>query len=1113
MLTVLTGRSRRLWPRVLAEIGQALDGGEDRLFLITPDQYTLQAELELVEKLNLPGLMQVEVLSPSRLLSRVFTLAGSPQRVRIDARGKAMMLADVIRRSKKELVYYGGAAERQGFAERLSSDIANLKAAGKGPRQVAEGAMTLPEASALRGKLQDMALLYERYEARLEGAFLDGEDAQQALLERLPQSGLLEGAGVWLYGFDLIAPPLMRQIAVMAREARFVRLSLTWENENARDGLTFAPSRETLARLARYLDAERLQWKQEHIVKTLPVAPEIRWLESELFAVKPLRYKETPQAVHLSVAADPYDEAMCAAAEMLRFARGGVPFDEMAIVLGDTEGYAGAVETALGRSGIPYHLARKRPAAGHPLIRAWLAALRCVTRQWRLEDALDWLKGGFTGLTAMEAERLENYAVENGLRGAKWRRVADDDALEAVRERFVAPLAALQERLGRARGMESALSAAYGLLEDVDAYATLETWQGALRERGMLGEASECAQAWKILLETLDQLHALLVGDRIAMASLAQVIESGFAAAELDTVPASPGMVQAGRLGHVKIGGECRVLFLLGMQDGILRADPLSLMSEREARMLSDAVGLESELGLGGDALAALMQINLLDTLAAPSEHLYVSYAACGADGEAKRPAMAITLLRRLFPEMREMGSALSQACVWHAPGAALDAMGKTLRRAAAREGELSETEKAAIGWLLHTPQTREQALRVLRALEMPPPTERLSRRISEGLYAHTRTSVSRLETFANCPFRHFVSYGLRPVPRRDFVVARDETGTFYHRAMEGYAQLAAQTPQWPDVSRSASDALMDAVLEPLRAQWENTPLDDNAMLRATGDAFCRVARRAAWTYAGQMRGGRFRTGVIEARFGPGEALPPIMLALPDGQRRWLEGRIDRIDFLHTEEIPEGISLRRDSAEPASREEGGQWLRVVDYKSGRTELDPSRVYGGLQLQLLLYLMAALAAYPGYAPAGAFYSRFDDPLVPTDSRDVAEIERELAKTLRLKGIMLSDVRVVQAMDTAQETVKRDGTLKKRADTVDAEEMSALMRYAYTLSAEIAAQMEGGEIASRPAQLDKWRACAWCDYQSICGFDASLSGYATRPLEKLTQAGLIERIKES
>lgn len=107
-----------------------------------------------------------------------------------------------------------------------------------------------------------------------------------------------------------------------------------------------------------------------------------------------------------------------------------------------------------------------------------------------------------------------------------------------------------------------------------------------------------------------------------------------------------------------------------------------------------------------------------------------------------------------------------------------------------------------------------------------------------------------------------------------------------------------------------------------------------------------------------------------------------------------MEGRIDRIDFFS--------------------EGGERWLRVVDYKSGKASLDPSRVYGGLQLQLLLYLSAALAAYPDSQPAGAFYARFDDPLVATESRDAEEVEKQISRELRLNGLVVRDARVIRAM---------------------------------------------------------------------------------------------------
>lgn len=1089
MLTVLTGRSRRLWPRVVEEIGVALAAGEERLLLLVPGQFTLAAELELVDRLNLPGFFAVEVLSPARLMTRVFSLAGTPERVKIDSRGKAMMLADVLRLAQKDLVYYGGAALRRGFAERMAASIGELKRAGMPPEAVLALMEGLAPEDALRGKLADIALLYSRYEQRLEGAFLDGEDAQEALLMRLPASGLLDGARVWIYGFDLISPQFARQIALMARRAEAVRLALTLENETARDGLCFAPSRDTLARLARHMDAERLSWEREHIAAPLQAAPAIRHLERELFAMPQEAFDGDASPIVLRVAKDPYEEAALAAASMRALAQEGMRFEEMAMVVGDVEGYRGAVDTALAGGGIPYHIAVKRPALSHPLLRSWLAALRCVTRGFRAEDTLEWLKGGFSGLSIEEAEALENHAVEYGLRGAKWQRPAQDVEMDALRERFIAPLARLQGRLREAEDATESLAAVYGILEDVDAYATLEAWQEALTGRGLLVEAADCAQAWRLLLETLEQLHSLLRGSRLSMRALAQVVEAGLATAELGAIPQAPGAVQVGQLGHVKLMSGLRAVFLLGMQDGVLHAEEPSLLTDAEAARAS-AAGSDAAFGLRGDALAQLMQINLLDTLAAPSERLFISHALSGTGGEAQRPAAVLRLIKKVLPGLEETGGVTEKVDAWYAPGAALNALGPALREAAAR-GRLLEEERDAAAWLWNAPDTREKAERVIRAFSMQSLPQPLPKAVAQTLYAHTKTSVSRLESFAHCPYRHFIAYGLRPKPRRDFIVARNETGTFYHRAIEGYAKAAARDPAWPEVSRAQSDALMDGVLAPLRAEWEHTPLADNAMMRALGDSFCRVARRTAWAYAGQMRRGRFRTGMMEARFGAGEALPPVRLTLPDGQTRWVEGRIDRIDFYE--------------------DEGQRWLYVVDYKSGGASVDFSRVLGGLQLQLLIYLTAALQASPGVQAAGAFYARFDDPMVMTDSRDTEEIERLLAAKLRLKGIVLSDVRVVRAMDGGESMITQKGTMARRENILEGEDLDALMRHAYDLSGKIAARIAAGDIELTPAQLSGWNACRWCDYQSICRFDPGMEGHRYRRLEKLKKEEVMDRLK--
>lgn len=71
----------------------------------------------------------------------------------------------------------------------------------------------------------------------------------------------------------------------------------------------------------------------------------------------------------------------------------------------------------------------------------------------------------------------------------------------------------------------------------MDAYGTLCDWEARLRAQGMPAEAAACAQAWRLLLETLDQMHALMRGARVPMAGLAQMLEAGLASAELGALP------------------------------------------------------------------------------------------------------------------------------------------------------------------------------------------------------------------------------------------------------------------------------------------------------------------------------------------------------------------------------------------------------------------------------------------------------------------------------------------------------------------------------------------------------------------------------------------------
>lgn len=113
---------------ILHEIERSLqDRGEDRLILLVPEQFTLQSERDLIEKLKLPGIMRVEVLSFTRLAQRVFNEVGGLTRTLLNEQGKNMVLRKMIDEVAEGLTIYKKAAQQDGFVSKFSELLSELK--------------------------------------------------------------------------------------------------------------------------------------------------------------------------------------------------------------------------------------------------------------------------------------------------------------------------------------------------------------------------------------------------------------------------------------------------------------------------------------------------------------------------------------------------------------------------------------------------------------------------------------------------------------------------------------------------------------------------------------------------------------------------------------------------------------------------------------------------------------------------------------------------------------------------------------------------------------------------------------------------------------------------
>lgn len=753
-------------------------------------------------------------------------------------------------------------------------------------------------------------------------------------------------------------------------------------------------------------------------------------------------------------------------------------------------------------AGVPHYLARKDSAARHGLCRMLTATLKAVSNGFAQQDMLDAAKSGFSPLEDEEALLLENYALENGVNRGKWlnpfSRGAQAEAMEPLRQRLTAPMEALRVKLRQAKTAAQSVTAVVELLEDVHAYDRLLRREEELLRRGMMTEAAQNRQVWQTVMNLLDQLYALLGERRAAMKDLARFVEAGLANAVISALPPQPDTVMIGEAGHL-MTGQIDALLVMGMQDGVMVSTLDSLLSEQERAALSEA--MHCPVGLTRQEQSALRQADFYRTLALPHKKLTITFSQGGQDGAALRPAGLIYDLRALFPGLETTGGVTADSMEEEplSPTMALDGLALRLRAMAdGRETQMDQAWQDALRWLWHSDKWHGRIRQVVDSLSAQAGAGQLSREQTRRLFTQDTVSISRLEEFAACPYRHFVDYGLKPVPRRPFTFEADERGSFYHAALQGYATLASALPHWPQVEEDEVNRMMDRVLEPLTQAWEGGPLREDAMGRQLGESYVRSVRRAAWLFTRHLRNSRFTTWGAEVSFGTEGGLPPVILTLEDGRRIALRGKIDRIDRFDGDK--------------------GLYLRVVDYKSSQKGLDPVRMWYGLQLQLLLYLKAATQCQEGALPAGAFYFTVKDPMVSSPEDIKAEAEKLIAKSLRLKGVVLAETEVVDAMDAEEKNYSldkvfnKDGTVAKTAAALELEDMHALLTHAQKTAAQLADRIRQGQIDVSPAQIDQWSACDYCQYRAVCGLDPALPGGGKRCLEDFPREELMARLHQ-
>lgn len=1121
-------------------IRQARRHPEKNYLVIVPEQFTMQTQRELVRLHPDGGILNIDVLSFERLAYRVFEETGADQRTVLTETGKNLLLRRVAALERDKLKVMKNRLNQPGYLSEVKSMLSELTQYEVSEEDLEEMIALAGQKPQLQCKLEDVRTLYEGFREFRKDRFITAEEVLDVFCRAADDSAMLKNSILAFDGFTGFTPAQQNALRKLFCLSPDVKVTVTLGEGEALTGAVwehelFSLSKKTIRILlalakesgAEILEPVRLTGEKGRFLPDGGIA----FLERHLF-----RYGKTAvwtggkePGITLSVMKNPAAEVRDAARAIVRLTREqGYRYREIAVITGDLASYGNQVRKIFGEYEIPCFLDQTVQILLNPSLEFIRGAFGILDTGFSYESVFRFLRSGFAGFSPEETDRLENYVLALGIRGKRrWEtewterteRMSPEEVLacEKYRKRLMETLGPWIENGGESSGkLREYAEALYELLAACRIQEQLKQQEEGFRQRGEADKAREYAQIYGEIIKLLDEAVELLGDETVKRREFEEILEAGFAEARVGIIPPGIDQVHVGDMERTRLN-DIRALFFLGLNDGWIpsRKGRGGIVSELEREFLQKS-GVE--LAPTARENSYTQRFYLYLDLTKPSEALYLSYCKSSGDGKAMRPSYLVGVIRRMFPELllrdaQETEDPLEQAASLKT---GLPYLADSLRKL--REAEEQEAGEDALE------QARDRACQVLRQYLGEAEWEAQARELVDAaflifggpdlergtagsLYGTVlANSVTRLEQFASCAFAHFAAYGLDLKERETYTVRPVDLGNIFHRALELFSRkLERSEYDWFTVPDPVRDGLMEDAVREAVDQYGSGVFFDSARNRYSIERMRRILLRSVWALHEQVKAGRFVPSNFEVSFSAVEDLEAVNIALDEGEKLRLKGRIDRIDVCE--------------------EENQVYVKVIDYKSGNTSFDLVALYYGLQLQLVVYLNAAMELeqrlHPEKAvvPAGIFYYRMKDPLLEGNhEQDAEEINEAILKKLRPEGLVNRDPAIVERLDAGFEKAscvipvgkKADGSLTAASSAATEEQFQALSGYVREKLGSLGREILDGRINASPYRRKKESACDYCVFADLCGFDGKLPGAAYRELQEVPEKELWERL---
>ena len=909
--------------------------GSEKIFLIVPEQSNLSTEKKLLDVLNQDTLIDVEILTLSRMAYRVLNEVGKNNKT-ISNIGKNMLIFDILSKEKEELNFLGKNEKNVDVVNRLFTEFKKhqVKTSDLETINIDDKVTKL--------KLKDITKLYKKYEEKLRNNFIDENDELTLLAENLEKTDIFKNTLIYIDEFLGFTKQEYNIFNKLVKQCKNITIAISTddlENKLEKEKDIFYFNKKYANNLIEIAKKNNVKINKIYLEKNYRFKnDELRILERS-FNETNIKYKVKPENIKIFLASNPYTEIEYIAKNIHNLVkRCGYHYNEIGIIAEDIDNYKEDAKVICNKYEIPIFIDDKKELNQNILIQFIIAMLEIFTNNWSFDSVFNYLKIGLLDIEKEDIYIFENYCRKWGIKNSKfysrefnYEEINEiQEKLEELRKKIVNPLIEFKRNVSSNRTVTQISKEIYNFLIKNDININLDK---KVKSYNSIEISDEYNTSYKLLVQVLDEMTLVFNDETISFEKYKNLLEIGLNACKLGKIPATQDQVILGDTERTR-SSKLKCIFVIGINDGNF---PKTNRVEGYLNDLDRELLKKSGIELAKNSIEDLYeeQYNIYRTLTTPEEKLFLTYSSSDKEGKSIRPSVLIKKIKRIFPNIEEESDIIQKKFI------------KTNKKATFEEAlelykdylggkEISDEWKNVIRYFYLKDEKRFEKL--ISGIYYDNSAEVLSEENIQKLYGnYLKTSVSRLESYRRCPFSFHLTYGLKLKEKEKMKLESIDTGSFMHEVIDMFfKELDNNNINIKQIKDEEISEIIDKIVENLLSSTKYYIFSATAKFKLLTKKLKKVIYKSICYIVYSLKNSDFSIFGHEMEFSENGNFKPIKLEIED-KKVEITGKIDRVDI--------------------ARISDKQYVRIIDYKSSYKDIDLNEVLSGLQIQLITYLDA------------------------------------------------------------------------------------------------------------------------------------------------------------